>query len=55
MEKEVPKICGHCCSWSQWTGACLNPDSKRFDFTTEAEVSYDEEGCGLFEYLDEYK
>lgn len=53
MKKEVSKTCGHCCSWSQWTGVCLNPKSERFDLATEEEVDYDEEGCDEFEYLDE--
>ena len=53
MGKEVSKTCGHCCSWSQWTGVCLNPNSERFDLDTEEEVDYDEEGCDEFEYLDE--
>ena len=55
MKKEVSKTCGHCCSWSQWTGICLNPNSERFDLATEEEVDYDEEGRDVFEYLDEYK
>ena len=55
MKKEVSKTCGHCCSWSQWTGVCLNPRSERFDLDTEEEVDYDEEGCDEFEYIDEYK